>query len=104
MITATTARMMRFSIVLLPFAQCILRRKLFVGIPYQRNHDSSQNDHHNQTRQESGTERAGGNQRANLIGKIGYDLTLREGANEKELIDQLRCRNGNLEIMLSMQG
>ena len=24
-------------------------------------------------------------------------------SNEKELIDQLRCRNGNLEIMLSMQ-
>ena len=23
--------------------------------------------------------------------------------NEKELIDQLRCRNGNLEIMLAMQ-
>ena len=35
--------------------------------------------------------------------RLSYDLTLREGANEKELIDQLRCRNGNLEIMLSMQ-
>lgn len=35
--------------------------------------------------------------------RLNYDLTLREGAKEKELIDQLRCRNGNLEIMLSMQ-
>lgn len=35
--------------------------------------------------------------------RLSYDLTLREGANEKELIDHLRCRNGNLEIMLSMQ-
>ena len=35
--------------------------------------------------------------------RLSYDLTLREGASEKELIDQLRCRNGNLEIMLSMQ-
>ena len=35
--------------------------------------------------------------------RLSYDLTLREGASEKELIDHLRCRNGNLEIMLSMQ-
>lgn len=35
--------------------------------------------------------------------RLSYDLTLREGAGEKELIDQLRCRNGNLEIMLSSQ-
>lgn len=35
--------------------------------------------------------------------RLSYDLTLREGISEKELIDQLRCRNGNLEIMLSMQ-
>ena len=31
------------------------------------------------------------------------DLTLREGANEKERIDRLRCRNGNPEILLSIQ-
>ena len=37
------------------------------------------------------------------MSRLSYDLTLREDANEKELIDQLRCRNGNLEIMLSMQ-
>ena len=35
--------------------------------------------------------------------RLSYELTLREGMNEKELIDQLRCRNGNLEIMLSCQ-
>ena len=35
--------------------------------------------------------------------RLSYDLTLREGASEKELIDQLRCRNGNLEIILAMQ-
>lgn len=35
--------------------------------------------------------------------RLSYDLTLRDGVSEKELIDQLRCRNGNLEIMLSRQ-
>lgn len=34
--------------------------------------------------------------------RLTYDLTLRSDASEKELIDQLRCRNGNLEIMLSI--
>lgn len=31
--------------------------------------------------------------------KLKYEITLKEGANEKQLIDELRCRNGNLEIM-----
>lgn len=35
--------------------------------------------------------------------RLTYDLTLRENVSEKELIDRLRCRNGNLEIMLSCQ-
>lgn len=35
--------------------------------------------------------------------RLTYDLTLREGTVEKEMIDALRCRNGNLEIMLSCQ-
>ena len=35
--------------------------------------------------------------------RLTYDLTLRENVSEKELIDQLRCRNGNLEILLSCQ-
>ena len=35
--------------------------------------------------------------------RLTYDLTLRYNTNEKELIDQLRCRNGNLEITLSRQ-
>lgn len=35
--------------------------------------------------------------------KLTYDLTLRDGAKEKELIDKLRCRNGNLEITVSCQ-
>lgn len=35
--------------------------------------------------------------------RLTYDLTLRSGAVEKEMIDALRCRNGNLEIMLSCQ-
>lgn len=35
--------------------------------------------------------------------RLTYDITLRENISEKELIDQLRCRNGNLEIMLSRQ-
>ena len=35
--------------------------------------------------------------------RLTFDIILREGANEKELIDRLRCRNGNLEISLSRQ-
>lgn len=33
--------------------------------------------------------------------KLKYDITLKSGASEKQLIDELRCRNGNLEIMCS---
>ena len=35
--------------------------------------------------------------------RLIYNLTLRSGAKEKELIDKLRCRNGNLEISVSKQ-
>lgn len=35
--------------------------------------------------------------------RLTYDLTLREGAQEKEMIDKLRYRNGNLEITVSKQ-
>lgn len=35
--------------------------------------------------------------------KLTYQLTLRDPAKEKELIDALRCRNGNLEVSLSRQ-
>lgn len=35
--------------------------------------------------------------------KLTYDITLRDPAKEKELIDKLRCRNGNLEISISAQ-
>ena len=35
--------------------------------------------------------------------RLTYDLTLRDAAKEKEMIDKLRCRNGNLEITLSRQ-
>lgn len=34
---------------------------------------------------------------------LTYNLTLRNIAQEKELIDKLRCRNGNLEITISKQ-
>jgi hypothetical protein len=30
-------------------------------------------------------------------------VTLRKAGTEKEFIDELRCRNGNLEISMSMQ-
>ena len=32
-----------------------------------------------------------------------YNLTLKDPTLEKEMIDQLRCRNGNLEISISRQ-
>ena len=35
--------------------------------------------------------------------KLTYNLTLKELEKEKELIDALRCRNGNLEITISRQ-
>ncbi|MBQ4037642.1 MAG: DUF4956 domain-containing protein [Clostridia bacterium] len=35
--------------------------------------------------------------------KLTYAVTLRDVAKEKEMIDQLRCRNGNLEIALAKQ-
>ena len=35
--------------------------------------------------------------------RLTYNLTLRDPSKEKELIDQLRCRNGNLEISVSKQ-
>ncbi|MCD8047772.1 MAG: DUF4956 domain-containing protein [Clostridiales bacterium] len=35
--------------------------------------------------------------------RLTYDLTLRSPEVEKELIDRLRCRNGNLEITISWQ-
>lgn len=35
--------------------------------------------------------------------KITYDITLRDEKKEKEMIDKIRCRNGNLEIVVSKQ-
>lgn len=35
--------------------------------------------------------------------KLTYNVTLKNVAEEKELIDALRCRNGNLEISMSRQ-
>lgn len=35
--------------------------------------------------------------------RITYDLTLKDPKKEKEMIDKLRCRNGNLEITVSKQ-
>ena len=35
--------------------------------------------------------------------RLTYDITLRDPAREKEMIDRLRCRNGNLEISVSKQ-
>ena len=35
--------------------------------------------------------------------RLTYDVVLKDPAKEKELIDKLRCRNGNLEITVSKQ-
>ena len=35
--------------------------------------------------------------------RLTYHITLRDPAKGKEMIDQLRCRNGNLEILISTQ-
>ena len=33
--------------------------------------------------------------------RLTYEITIRDPATEKQMIDQLRCRNGNLEISVS---
>ena len=35
--------------------------------------------------------------------KLNYNVTLKDISREKEFIDALRCRNGNLEICISRQ-
>ena len=35
--------------------------------------------------------------------RLSYNVTLKDVGREKELIDKLRCRNGNLEITVSKQ-
>lgn len=37
------------------------------------------------------------------LNRLTYELTLRQVGLEKEFIDALRCRNGNLEISMSLQ-
>jgi len=34
---------------------------------------------------------------------LTYDIVLKDATKEKEFIDKLRCRNGNLEINISKQ-
>ena len=36
--------------------------------------------------------------------KLTYDVVLKDPSLEKELIDKIRCRNGNLEVSVSRQG
>ena len=35
--------------------------------------------------------------------RLTYNLVLKDSTKEKEMIDKLRCRNGNLEIAISKQ-
>ena len=35
--------------------------------------------------------------------RLTYHVTLKDAAKEKEMIDAIRCRNGNLEISVSRQ-
>ena len=35
--------------------------------------------------------------------RLTYDMILKDTSKEKEMIDKLRCRNGNLEINISRQ-
>ena len=38
------------------------------------------------------------------LNKLTYEITLKKEGCEKAMIDELRCRNGNLEISISTQG
>jgi hypothetical protein len=31
--------------------------------------------------------------------QLSYEITLKSGASEKEMLDDIRCRNGNLDII-----
>ena len=33
--------------------------------------------------------------------KLNYEIKLKDASKEKEFVDKLRCRNGNLEILVS---
>ncbi len=35
--------------------------------------------------------------------RLTYNLTMKKSANEKEMLDKIRCRNGNLELTISKQ-
>jgi hypothetical protein len=35
--------------------------------------------------------------------KLTYDVILKDASKEKEMVDKIRCRNGNLEINISKQ-
>lgn len=35
--------------------------------------------------------------------RLTYQVTMKAGASEKQMIDEIRCRNGNLEISVSQQ-
>ena len=35
--------------------------------------------------------------------KLEYEIVLRDAKKEKEMIDEIRCRNGNLEISCGRQ-
>lgn len=37
------------------------------------------------------------------LNRLTYNITLRKSGTEKQLIDAIRCRNGNLEVSLSTQ-
>ena len=37
------------------------------------------------------------------LNRLTYELTLKKPGTEKAFIDELRCRNGNLEISMSLQ-
>ncbi len=38
------------------------------------------------------------------LNKLTYNIVLKKAGSEKTMIDELRCRNGNLEISISLQG
>ena len=35
--------------------------------------------------------------------RLTYEVVMKEPVKEKEMIDKIRCRNGNLEVMVSRQ-
>lgn len=77
-------------------------KKLRITIPEDMNYQDAFNDlfekytkHHEMRKVKTSN--------MGTLFELHYDIVMKEGASEKEFIDSIRCRNGNLTIQLSVK-